>query len=470
MEAAISDRSAPAETSLRALAGIAAAIDINWSDERLLRAIVDGVLIALGDPSTVKLTGADGATDWSNHPKAVRAELESTIVTDGVEAVVSGADPSGAWLAGHGLRQFAVFPVVSNTRPVGVLALTRAADRPEFTEHDLAFGAAIAALLGVVVVDRRLIAQTITTLDELRAQAEVVEQISDALITCDEHLRILSWNTAAEQIYGYARSEAVGCDLSALLTSRYFTTEGSPLTFQEVLAAVYATGRWDGELTERHANGTTLVLVTSISAAGGTGHHGNLVLLNRDVTAQRREEHLAMHDPLTGLPNRRMLTTRLREAFARACRTGRSMAVLFIDLDGFKPINDRYGHAAGDTVLTITAQRLVGAVRGTDIVGRLGGDEFLVILENAGTDENMRTVADRIFERVSEPMTIGGDDVSVRPSIGVAPARHPDADVHRPDQLLTAADDAMYTAKQRGGPPVFAELPPDDAPDPGPGP
>jgi diguanylate cyclase (GGDEF)-like protein/PAS domain S-box-containing protein len=464
VEAGISDRSAPAEPRLRALAGIAAAIDINWGDERLLRAIVDGVLITLGDPGTVKLTDVDGSPGpaGSNHPKAVRAELESTIVTDGVEAVVSSADPSGAWLAGHGLRQYAAFPVVSNARSVGVLAITRSADRPEFTEQDLSFGAAVAALLGVVVVDRRLIAQTTTTVDELRAQAEVVEQISDALITCDEHLSVLSWNTAAERIYGYAPSEAIGCDLSALLTSRYFTTEGASMTFQEVLASVYATGRWDGELTERHANGTSLVLVTSISAADGTGHHGNLVLLNRDVTAQRREEHLAMHDPLTGLPNRRMLTNRLREVFARACRTGRSMAVLFIDLDGFKPINDRFGHAAGDAVLTETAQRLVEVVRGTDIVGRLGGDEFLVILENAGSDENIRIVADRIFERVSEPMTIGGGDVSVRPSIGVAPARRPNADTHRPDQLLTAADDAMYLAKQRGGPPVFAEFRPDD--------
>jgi diguanylate cyclase (GGDEF)-like protein/PAS domain S-box-containing protein len=464
VQSGISDRSADAETGLRALAGIAAAIDVTWSDERLLRAIVDGVLLALGDPSTVRVTDVDGSPQsvGSNHPRAVRRELESTAVADGAQILVSSTAPAGAWLAGHGLRQYAVFPIVSDGRPVGVFTITRAADRPGFTDRDLAFGAAMAALLGVVVVSRRLIGQATATLDELRAQAEVVEQISDALVTCDEHLSVLSWNTAAEQIYGYARSEAIGCDLSALLAPRYSTAEGAPLTFQEVLAAVYATGRWEGEVTERHANGTPLTLMTSVSAASGTGHHGNLVLLSRDVTAQRREEHLAMHDPLTGLPNRRMLTNRLREVFARACRTGRSMAVLFIDLNGFKPINDRYGHAAGDAVLTETAQRIVGAVRGTDVVGRLGGDEFLVILENAGTDENIRTVADRIYERVGEPMTIGRDDISVRPSIGVAPAHRPDAETRRPDQLLAAADDAMYVAKQRGGPPVFAEFPPDD--------
>jgi diguanylate cyclase (GGDEF)-like protein/PAS domain S-box-containing protein len=457
VEAVISEPwSAAAETRLRALAGLAVALDVNWTDERLLREIVDQIFLATaGDRCTVRLTGADGApgAGASSHPDAVRARLESTIATGVTEAVGS----TGTWLADHGLRQYATFPVVSNGRPVGALVITRAADRPNLTGEDVAFGAAVAALLGVVVVDRRLLAQTTTAVDELRAQAEVVEQISDALITCDEHLSVLSWNTAAEKIYGYAQSEAIGCDLSALLTSGYFTAEGVPLTFQEVLAAVYATGRWDGELHERHANGTSLVVLSSISAANGTGHHGNLVLLNRDVTAQRREEHLAMHDPLTGLPNRRLLNNRLREVFARACRTGGSMAVLFIDLDGFKLINDRFGHAAGDTVLATTAQRLVTAVRGTDIVGRLGGDEFLVILENAGTDDNIRTVAGRILERVSEPITIGGSDVSVRPSVGVAPAHRPNAELHRPDQLLAAADRAMYLAKQHGGQPVFAD-------------
>jgi diguanylate cyclase (GGDEF)-like protein len=133
------------------------------------------------------------------------------------------------------------------------------------------------------------------------------------------------------------------------------------------------------------------------------------------------------------------------------------MAVLFVDLDDFKPINDRYGHAAGDTVLTLTAQHLVDAVRRTDTVGRLGGDEFLVILEDVGTDDNIRTVVDRVVEWVGKPIDIGGTTVTVHPSIGVAPAHHPNADAQRPEQLLAAADHAMYLAKHGDGRPVFAD-------------
>jgi diguanylate cyclase (GGDEF)-like protein/PAS domain S-box-containing protein len=462
---------------MRALAGIAAAVDITWNDERLLRLVVDEILTVLGDRSTVQLTDAGGGAGPSatTHLDPTRMVLESTFVpdsaataaatADATETVVSSVDASGTWLAELGLRQCATFPVTGGNRPVGLLAITRAAERPEFTGEDLAFGAAVAALLGVVVIDRRMLEHTTTAVEELRAQAEVVDQISDALIICDEHLRVLSWNAAAEKIYGYAQSEAIGCDLSALLTSQYFTVDGVPLKFDEVLTVVNEIGRWDGELHERHANGTSLVLLASISAANSpTGRHGDLVLINRDVTTQRREEHLATHDALTGLPNRRMLNARLQEVHARACRTGRSLALLFIDLDGFKSINDRYGHAAGDAVLTATAERLMNAVRRTDTVGRLGGDEFLVILEEVGTDENIRTVVDRVIDWVGRPVDIEGGSVTVHPSIGIAPARRPNADDQRPDQLLAAADHAMYLAKNRGGQAVFADTEPPGEP------
>ncbi|GAA1026389.1 hypothetical protein GCM10009557_03910 [Virgisporangium ochraceum] len=455
--------SAGAEGRLRALAGLTGAIDIGWTDDRLLRTVVDLFLAEWGDSCTVRLTGVDGSdgTGVSSHPDAVRAmldraALDPTVVPRATEIVVSGDDPFGDWLPEHGLRQYAVVPIAGSDRSVGALVVTRTTDRPDFSGEDLAFAAVVASIVGVVTIGRRVLAHTTTVVDGLQAQAEVVEQISDALITCDEHLRILSWNTAAEKIYGYAASEAIGCDLSALLTSQYFTTDGVPLTLDDVLTTISETGRWDGELHERHAAGTPLVILASVSAADGrSGHHGGLVLVNRDITAQRHEEHLATHDALTGLPNRRMLTNRLHEAFARACRTEGTMAVLFIDLDGFKPINDRYGHAVGDDVLIITAQRLVKAVRRTDSIGRLGGDEFVVILEDAGTDENIGMVADRIVESVSAPMEIGDHSVSVRPSVGVAVARRPDAETHRPDQLLAAADRAMYVAKEHGRP-VFA--------------
>lgn len=416
---------------LRALAALATAVEVNWSDDRLLRECADTVHAVLGDGCAIRLTG-DPA----------------------VEAVVSADEPAGAWLAAQGMRQSATFPLAGNNRHVGLLEVTRSADRPPFTAEEVAFGAALAALLGVLIVDRRILAHTTTAVDELRAQAEVVDQISDALITCDSDMRVLSWNAAAERIYGYAQSETVRCDLSALLSTVYLSSDGVPMTPADVAAAVKDAGRWDGELRERHANGDPLVVLSSMSAAaGGDGH---LVLVNRDVTAQRHEEHLATHDALTGLPNRRRLNDVLHEAFGRARKARQNLALLFIDLDGFKPINDRYGHAAGDVVLTVTAGRLVSAVRRSDTVGRLGGDEFLVILENVGTDQDIAMVADRIVAMVREPIPVDGDDLTVHPSIGIAAARHPDLDRHTPDRLLAAADHAMYGAKKNGGHPVFA--------------
>ena len=446
-------------SGLRALGRVAAAMDVNGSDDQLLRGIVDEILAVLGDHTSIALTG-DGEPRASNHSDAVRTELEAIMAAcDATETVVSAGDPVGGWLTGHGLRQYATFPVVGNNRPVGVLAVTRAADRTDFAEDELAFGAAVAALLGVAAVGRRMLAHTTATVEELRAQAEVFEQISDALITCDEEHRVLSWNAAAEKVYGYSQSEAIGCDLFALLASECFSVDGQPLDVEEVLTTVDKFGLWDGELHERHAGGASLVVMASISAAGETGgRHSGLVLVNRDVTTQRREEHLATHDALTGLPNRRMLNDRLYEAFSRGCRTGWSVAILFIDLDGFKPINDRYGHAAGDEVLRLTAQRLVNAVRRTDTVGRLGGDEFLVILEDTGTDENISAVANRIVHSVSVPMVFGDVSVTVRPSVGVAAVHHPDSERHRPDHLMAAADQAMYMAKALGGDPVFADM------------
>ena len=172
-------------------------------------------------------------------------------------------------------------------------------------------------------------------------------------------------------------------------------------------------------------------------------------MVNRDVTDQRREEHQALHDPLTGLPNRRLLTNRLYDALARAFRNRTPLAVLFVDLDGFKPVNDRHGHGAGDAVLKATAERLAAVVRSTDTVARLGGDEFVVVLENAGAATAVREVALRAVERVGAPIDIGGTAVSVRPSVGIAFAGLVDGEAVSPEGLLAAADDAMYVAKRR---------------------
>ncbi|MDE3207280.1 MAG: EAL domain-containing protein, partial [Pseudomonadota bacterium] len=176
-----------------------------------------------------------------------------------------------------------------------------------------------------------------------------------------------------------------------------------------------------------------------------------LVVLVDDITEtrdqQRRLEQLVHHDTLTGLPNRVLLNDRLEMALAQARRTGENLAVGFMDLDGFKPVNDTFGHAMGDLLLVEVAQRMLGISRATDTVARLGGDEFVLILSGIADEAECRQLLNRIMQTLSEPFEINGHDIRISASIGVA--IYPD-DVTDGDSLLRHADQAMYIAKQSG--------------------
>jgi diguanylate cyclase (GGDEF)-like protein len=166
----------------------------------------------------------------------------------------------------------------------------------------------------------------------------------------------------------------------------------------------------------------------------------------RDVTERKCAElelsRLALHDPLTGLPNR----VRLLERIAAVLRTGApGAAVLFCDLDGFKAVNDRYGHDLGDRLLIAVADRLREALRGEDEATRLGGDEFVIVCSGVTSDAHVRAIADRLRSRICEPFALRGVEVRIGCSIGIATADRPGV---RPEDLLEAADRAMYRAKR----------------------
>jgi diguanylate cyclase (GGDEF)-like protein/PAS domain S-box-containing protein len=183
-----------------------------------------------------------------------------------------------------------------------------------------------------------------------------------------------------------------------------------------------------------------------------------VVGISRDVTDRRameemlrrseaEKDHLANHDPLTGLPNRRLFFARTDAELERSCRIDQPLALLFIDLDGFKPVNDRLGHGAGDQVLRVTAERLSGCLRGSDLVARIGGDEFTVLLEGIGSPADAERIAGKLIRALSAEITLGSERVSVGASIGIA--LYPrDADDAR--SLVKAADDALYRAKHAG--------------------
>lgn len=166
------------------------------------------------------------------------------------------------------------------------------------------------------------------------------------------------------------------------------------------------------------------------------------------VRSERRVQHLARHDDLTALPNRGFFRERLGDALAAVEPRRETLAVLYLDLDGFKPVNDQHGHDAGDELLRIVAARLARAVRAEDMVSRLGGDEFGCLLSDAGDREQLGRRARKLLEAVSAPLRIGAVQLSVRPSIGIAVGP---ADGATAEALLKSADRAMYQAKRQGG-------------------
>ena len=156
--------------------------------------------------------------------------------------------------------------------------------------------------------------------------------------------------------------------------------------------------------------------------------------------------HQALHDALTGLPNRLLLLDRLTFALAQSARSDSSVAIFFLDLDGFKEVNDRLGHLAGDALLRGVAGRLLAWVRPGDTVSRFGGDEFTVLVREVEGPADAAEIAERLTEAVREPLSVEGEDLSLTPSIGIALA----TGIRKPEELLERADASMYSAKRRG--------------------
>nr|WP_050469666.1 diguanylate cyclase [Herbaspirillum chlorophenolicum] len=286
--------------------------------------------------------------------------------------------------------------------------------------------------------------------DELRA---ILENAQDAFIAADEQGVIVEWNRQAELLLGWMRTEAVGRQMAELiipLDMRDAHHRGMK-EFLENGTSVVINNRI--ELQALHHDGHELPV--EITVGHVKRHSGHLfIAFLHDITErlafrdQMRE--LALTDMLTNLPNRRAFSDRLPEAMMRARRAHELMALFFMDIDGFKGVNDRYGHEAGDELLIQFAQRLLNSVRDVDTVSRLAGDEFVVILEKLQTQQDAINVADKILNAIRVPFELTHSRINVSSSIGVA-VYLPDEDGEiGPEELLAMADKAMYAAKRRG--------------------
>lgn len=297
---------------------------------------------------------------------------------------------------------------------------------------------------------------------ETRAQAEaalresneryriVTETAADAIILVDEQGAIAFVNTAAEKIFGYALSEMLGKNLAKLIPEspqRFLRTsrENSRRGSEDKRIARNVT-----ELAGTHKDGRQIPLEVTFGEYHGKNKHFFTAIV-RDVTVRRRADmmirQLAHHDALTALPNRALLQDRIEQALAQARRNKEKVAVLFIDLDGFKHVNDSLGHGTGDQLLRMVSQRLQRCIREGDSVGRLGGDEFVICLSALAGDRDATLVAGKILDSLRVPFRLEDHELLVGASIGISLFPTDGEDTAT---LMRAADIAMYHAKDRG--------------------
>jgi len=281
----------------------------------------------------------------------------------------------------------------------------------------------------------------------LRLAATVVKTVEEAVLVTDANNLIVSVNPAFTDITGYSPEDVVGKNPRVLASGKH-----SKEYFKELWGTLLATGSWHGEIWDRRKSGESYVKWLSIKLVRDEdGHLTHHVAVFSDISerkaAEERMQHLAHYDVLTDLPNRALFSDRLQQEIALAKRNKTRMALMFLDLDKFKPVNDTLGHAVGDLMLKEVAKRLLSCVRGSDTVARMGGDEFVVLLPTIETEQDAMLVADKILHALGQPFELAGQSAHISASIGLVV--YPE---HGSDEraLTKNADIAMYYAKGRG--------------------
>ncbi|WP_409523107.1 sensor domain-containing diguanylate cyclase [Nitrincola sp. MINF-07-Sa-05] len=284
-----------------------------------------------------------------------------------------------------------------------------------------------------------------------RLYRELSEHIQDVVFQTNNKQRITYLNPAWEHLTGYTVSSRLGIDWRDLLDP------DDRERAHEQNTSLIDSNRSNGarplqEFRIGCADGSFLwVVVRASEHHDANGQVMGMIGTMIDITSRKASEdvirHMAEHDSLTGLPNRTQFYDRFNVADLKARRNNQRMALLYMDLDGFKPINDQYGHTTGDEVLKIVAQRFRSEIRGSDSVVRIGGDEFVILLENIATEDDATVVADKVIQAIKEPIEYQGKICEIGVSIGIALYPEHGASL---DKLLMAGDAAMYQAKASG--------------------
>lgn len=275
----------------------------------------------------------------------------------------------------------------------------------------------------------------------------VFEVANEGILVTDEEPRIVAVNPAFSEITGYRPDEVIGQKTNLLSAGLH-----PPEFYRAMWDTLKTHGRWSGEIINRRKDGVVFSEWLSIAAVDGEFQRAKrYVGLISDISNRKKEEEhirrLAHFDSLTGLPNRVLFNDRLQRALVRAKRYRQTLAVLYVDLDHFKDINDNYGHAVGDEALKIAAARMLSTLRQNDTVSRRGGDEFVVIIELNEHPEGVGNVCNKLINELKQPFQFGDIQLELGASIGVATFP---VDATEPEVLLAAADAALYGAKAAG--------------------
>jgi diguanylate cyclase (GGDEF)-like protein/PAS domain S-box-containing protein len=284
--------------------------------------------------------------------------------------------------------------------------------------------------------------------EQLGLSSTVFAASYDGILITDSSMRIVSVNHAFCSMTGYVEEE-----LKGRVPNVMGPDSGEEEVYRDMHTSLVESGHWEGDVVERMKNGEPLPVRASISSVRNSeGEVTHYVIILSDITERKaREEHLrhvAHHDMLTGLPNRALFNDRIVHSVEYAARSGTRLAVLFFDLDNFKPVNDRFGHKVGDRLLQIVADRMRSNIRAMDTVARLGGDEFVILLENAPDKEMVESILNKIVDAVRTPCRIEGHKIDVDVSYGVSIYPDDSADA---ESLLHHADIDMYRMKQDEG-------------------
>lgn len=306
--------------------------------------------------------------------------------------------------------------------------------------------------------EAKLFWQIVTNLKRIKTELEnsqnqlnaIIRHAMDGIVTISESGQIEGFNPAAEEIFGYMQNEIVGKPVASLISPETQKQYHDEIQYYLRSAQRGSVGIRGQEVIAIRKNGEQFPMELSASEME-LKEQRFFVAIVRDVTerklVERKIKHMAHHDHLTGLPNRSLFIDQLEHAIKLAKRHNHKTAVLFLDLDGFKQINDTLGHEAGDRLLIEVAARLKTVIRESDVAARMGGDEFTFVLNDIGTHENAAAVAQKIIDTLSEKFNLKGHESQIGGSIGVA--LHPD-DAEDHEALLRKADEAMYVAKKSG--------------------